>query len=127
LLGNGRLARAQPEAQEQSMFVLAGAAASVLEHLGSLAASSALRASPHGKAGQQFNIGALTPNPPAGNGSATGSWSSSETMATLLSLQGEAGKADATGAGSANLLTSLFQHAQSSVATAAGRALSTFV
>jgi hypothetical protein len=108
------------------MFVLAGAAASVLDHLGSLALSGALRASA-GKAGQAFQVGASTTQPAAGNGGAAGNWSTSETMGALLSLQGQAGKTEATGSAAASLLGSMFQHAQFSTASGAGRTLSTFV
>ena len=86
------------------MFFLAGAAAGVLDTLGSLAASSAL----HGAAGaavsgQAFNLGSSTNGPaaPSGaDGGVGGSRSSPGTMNALLSMQGRFGAGQAAPDGS---------------------------
>jgi hypothetical protein len=86
------------------MFFLAGAAAGVLDTLGSLAASSAL----HGAAGaavsgQAFNLGSSTNGPAAPSGADGGvgaSRSSPGTMNALLSMQGRFGAGQAAPEGS---------------------------
>ena len=86
------------------MFFLAGAAAGVLDTLGSLAASSAL----HGAAGaavsgQAFNLGSSTNSraaPSGADGGVGGSRSSPGTMNALLSMQGRFGVGQAAPNGS---------------------------
>jgi hypothetical protein len=91
--------------RSKAMFFLAGAAAGVLDTLGSLAASSAL----HGAAGaavsgQAFNLGSSTNSPaaaPSGaDGGVGGSRSSPGTMNALLSMQGRFGAGQAAPDGS---------------------------
>jgi hypothetical protein len=118
------------------MFLLAGAAASVLEHLGSLQAASGMLQSSAGAAaaasGPAFNLGspAATDNS-ATNAPADGaSWSSPATMDALISMQGgqSINSIGSASASSINLLERMIaQHAQLSAATSVGHSLSTFV
>ena len=86
------------------MFFLAGAAAGVLDTLGSLAASSAL----HGAAGaavsgQAFNLGSSTNSraaPSGADGGVGGSRSSPGTMNALVAMQGRFGAGQAAPDGS---------------------------
>jgi hypothetical protein len=122
------------------MFLLAGAAASVLDYLGSLhAASSVVRGSAAaGAAGSRpaFDIGSAIAANDAGASTPTdggGNWSSPTTMNALISMQGQAaatthGSTTSTSAGSINLLERMIaQHAQLSTAASVGHSLSTFV
>jgi hypothetical protein len=118
------------------MFLLAGAAASVLEHLGSLQAASSVLQSSAGAAaaasGPAFDLGSspATDNSAANAPPDGASWSSPATMDALISMQG--GQAiNSTGSASAsaiNLLERMIaQHAQLPTAASVGHSLSTFV
>lgn len=119
------------------MFLLAGAAASVLDYLGSLhAASSALPSSAVAGAAASrpaFDIGsALAANDPSTAADGGGNWSSPATMDALISMQGQGDAAthgsSAASASSINLLERMIaQHAQLSTAASVGHSLSTFV
>jgi hypothetical protein len=119
------------------MFVLAGAAASVLDHLGSLHAASRLlqgAAAAHAAgAGSAFDLGSSISAQDSGATTAAdgaGSWSSAGTMDALISMQGQAAAngPTASSARSINLLGRLIaQHAQLSTAASVGNSLSTFV
>src|SRR5579864_8815878 len=122
------------------MFLLAGAAASVLDYLGSLhAASSVVRGSAAAAAAGSppaFDVSSAMAasnagtSPPTDGGS---NWSNSATMNALFSIQGQADAAAAgstvpASAGSINLLERMIaQHAQLSAAASIGHSLSTFV
>jgi hypothetical protein len=121
------------------MFVLAGAAASVLDYLGSLhAASSVLQGAAAADAagvGPAFDLGSSISAQDSGLTAAAdgaGRWSSAGTMDALISMQGQADAAahgsTASSAGSINLLGRMIaQHAQLSTAASVGHSLSTFV
>jgi hypothetical protein len=122
------------------MFLLAGAAASVLDYLGSLhAASSVVQGSAAaGAAGSSpaFDVGsALAANDFGASAEAAGgsNWSSPATMDALLSMQGQAdqatnGSTASPSTSSINLLERMIaQHAQSSTAASVGHSLSTLV
>ena len=122
------------------MFVLAGAAASVLDYLGSLhAASSVLQGSAAaGAAGSSasFDIGSAIAANDAGASTEAGgggNWSSPATMDALISMQGQAdapttGSTSSASASSINLLERMIaQQAQLSAAASLGHSLSTFV
>ena len=121
------------------MFVLAGAAASVLDYLGSLhAASSVLQGSAAaGAAGSSasFDIGSAIAANDAGASTEAGgggNWSSPATMDALISMQGQAapstGSTSSASASSINLLERMIaQQAQLSTAASLGHSLSTFV
>jgi hypothetical protein len=119
------------------MFLLAGAAASVLEHLGSLQAASSMLQSSAGAgaaaaaSGPAFDLGSSVAtdnsaaNPP-GDGA---NRSSPATMDALISMQGgHASNSTASSASSINLLERMIaQHAQLSTAASVGHSFSTFV
>jgi hypothetical protein len=122
------------------MFVLAGAAASVLGYLGSLhAASSVLQGSAAAGAAASrpaFDIGSAAAANDAGastKADGVGNRSSPTTMDALFSMQGQAdatttGSTASASASSFNLLERMIQqHAQLSTAASAGHGLSTFV
>ena len=122
------------------MFVLAGAAASVLDYLGSLhAASSVLQGSAAaGAAGSSaaFDIGSAVAANDAGastEANGGGNWSSPATMDALISMQGQTdapptGSTSSASASSINLLERMIaQQAQLSTAASLGHSLSTFV
>jgi hypothetical protein len=126
--------------RSKAMFVLAGAAASVLGYLGSLhAASSVLQGSAvKGAAASRpaFDIGsAMAANHTGASTAADGGGkrSSPATMDALISMQGQANRAStgstaSASAGSINLLERMIaQHAQLSTAASVGHSLSTFV
>jgi hypothetical protein len=121
------------------MFLLAGAAAGVLDYLGSLhAASSALQGSAVAGAAASrpaFDIGSALGASDAGASTPAdggGNWSSPATMGALISMQGQGDAAthgsSAASASSINLLERMIaQHAQLSTAASVGHSLSTFV
>jgi hypothetical protein len=117
------------------MFLLAGAAASVLDYLGSLHAASSV-AQGSAAAGvtasrPAFDIGSAIAANDAGASTPTdggGNWSSAATMDALISTQGQATSGSTTSASASNLLERLIaQHAQLSTAASVGHSLSTFV
>jgi hypothetical protein len=117
------------------MFLLAGAAASVLEHLGSLQAASSMLQSSAGAtaaaSGPAFDLGAsMAANNAAANPPADGAnRSSPATMDALISMQGgKAINSTASSASSINLLERMIaQHAQLSTTASVEHSLSTFV
>jgi hypothetical protein len=122
------------------MFLLAGAAASVLDYLGSLhAASSVLQGSAAATAAgsaSAFDIGSAVAANNAGTSTeadGAGNRSSPATMNALISMQGQAdaathGSAASASASSINLLERMIaQHTQLSTAASVGHSLSTFV
>ena len=119
------------------MFLLAGAAASVLDYLGSLhAASSALQGSAAaGVAASRpaFDISSAVVANDAGASTPTdrgGNWSNPTTMDALISTQGQAtsGSTTSASASSITLLERMIaQQAQLSTAASIGHSLSTFV
>jgi hypothetical protein len=119
------------------MFLLAGAAASVLDYLGSLhAASSVVQGSAAASVAASrpaFDIGSAMAANDAGASAPTDggdNWSRPATMDALISTQEQAtlGSTAPATASSINLLERMIaQHAQLSTAASVGHSLSTFV